>query len=558
MNAQPSGSELRVNGYVTDNRDSSAIAISSRGDFAIAWQSQGQGRRVDVYGRPNRANGASIRPELRVNRQAASNPATPAVAMDGAGNFVVVWMANRANGTEKDVVAQRFDAAGNRKGAQFRINTSPGGDQALPAVAMDFNGNFVVTWTSSSPLNPNTQGKDRNGTGVYARRFNRNGSPVGREFLVNTFTAGNQSNSAVAMNATGEYVITWESGRQDGDGKGVFVQRYSRNGRRINAELLANTTTANDQDQPTVGIDAAGNFGVAWESQDQDGSGAGIYGRRFNTNGNSQGREFRINTTTRGDQITPALGMDAEGYFTVTWASRSQDNDGFGIAAQQFNSNGRVAGRELRVNRTQAGNQINPAIATALNGDFVISWTSAGKNIFAQRYSNGSEFPSSAIRGDQRNNRLRGTADADEIYGFAGNDVLKGVGGNDLLFGGLDNDTLYGNAGQDALFGEAGRDLLSGGGGDDFLAGQEGRDTLIGGGGSDIFVIGLASGQDRIRDFQDGIDRLQWNNGLRFRDLTMTQVGANTFVSVGSATIGVLQGISASQITLADFVNLQA
>src|SRR5690606_28059960 len=46
------------------------------------------------------------------------------------------------------------------------------------------------------------------------------------------------------------------------------------------------------------------------------------------------------------------------------------------------------------------------------------------------------------VQGDDGNNNLSGSANADELYGMGGNDTLDGLGGNDILYGGDGNDTL--------------------------------------------------------------------------------------------------------------------
>src|SRR5262249_55727359 len=63
-------------------------------------------------------------------------------------------------------------------------------EQAPQATAMDAHGNYVVVWSS--------YGQDGSGYGVYARRFDANGTPLGNEFRANKTTAGNQLYGAVA------------------------------------------------------------------------------------------------------------------------------------------------------------------------------------------------------------------------------------------------------------------------------------------------------------------------------------------------------------------------
>ena len=58
------------------------------------------------------------------------------------------------------------------------------------------------------------------------------------EFQVNTFTTGNQSHPAVAMDRKGNFVITWVSSGQDGSGHGVFAKLF-----RKQKEINSNNNT---------------------------------------------------------------------------------------------------------------------------------------------------------------------------------------------------------------------------------------------------------------------------------------------------------------------------
>ena len=79
---------------------------------------------------------------------------------------------------------------------------------------------------------------------------------------------------------------------------------------------------------------------VAWQSDPQDGSAYGIYAQRYNAAGAPQGSEFRVNTTTAGNQNHPSVAMDADGDFVVAWASYPLDRSAFGIYAQRYNAAG--------------------------------------------------------------------------------------------------------------------------------------------------------------------------------------------------------------------------
>ncbi len=60
--------------------------------------------------------------------------------------------------------------------------------------------------TSSSPGTSDFQ--DGSGTGVYAQRYSATGVAQGAEFRVNTITSNSQRDPAVAMDADGDFVVT--------------------------------------------------------------------------------------------------------------------------------------------------------------------------------------------------------------------------------------------------------------------------------------------------------------------------------------------------------------
>src|SRR5262249_54893338 len=149
------------------------------------------------------------------------------------------------------------------QGGEFRVNSYTPGDQRYSTVAMDPAGDFVIAWQS--------YGQDGNGWGTYARRYNAAGSAQGSELRVNTYTTSSQQYSSVSMDALGNFIVTWSSNGEDGSGWGVYAQRYNALGVAVGGEFRVNTTTDNDQKRSAVAMDASGNFIVTWQSYGQDG-----------------------------------------------------------------------------------------------------------------------------------------------------------------------------------------------------------------------------------------------------------------------------------------------
>jgi Ca2+-binding RTX toxin-like protein len=99
-------------------------------------------------------------------------------------------------------------------------------------------------------------------------------------------------------------------------------------------------------------------------------------------------------------------------------------------------------------------------------------------------------------------------------------------------------------------------DTIFGGAGNDILVGLGGNDTLWGGTGNDLFAYNAVGfGNDTIRDFQDGLDRIDFSRvaGVNFASLAITSVAGGVQVGLGASSI-LIAGASIGQISAADFL----
>ncbi|MBL0371022.1 hypothetical protein JJB09_03185 [Rhizobium sp. KVB221] len=254
------------------------------------------------------------------------------------------------------------------------VNTYYTGRQSDSSIAALSDGGWVITWTSDA--------QDGDGGGIYQQRYTSAGAKSGAENRVNTVTAGGQTNSAVTELSGGGWVVTWTSSGQDGSG--IYAQIYGSNGAKIGGERLINATTAGDQTEQAVTRLANGGFLVTWTSPDQDGS--GIYGRIYDASGSPVGGEFPVNTSKVGNQYDSDVTQLAGGGFVVTWTddikpgSTTPSTDGYwaGVFAQVFNADGSKNGSEIQVNVTTADNQWEPSVAALDDGGWVVAWRAKG------------------------------------------------------------------------------------------------------------------------------------------------------------------------------------
>ncbi len=104
--------------------------------------------------------------------------------------------------------------------------------------------------------------------------------------------------------------------------------------------------------------------------------------------------------------------------------------------------------------------------------------------------------------------------------------------------------------------GECVADLLIGGGGSYSLNGVSDDDILSCSGGADRFIFDIANfGNDTITDFANGSERMDMRAlDLSFSDLTITQSGGDTVISVNGATDTITLENITTIIDASDFI----
>jgi uncharacterized repeat protein (TIGR01451 family) len=147
------------------------------------------------------------------------------------------------------------------------------------------------------------------------------------------------------------------------------------------AETLVNTETVDNQNYPAIGMDADGNFVITWHSNLQDGSGYGIFAQRFSAAEVPQGLEFQVNSYTSNAQGNATVAMAPNGDFTVVWQSQGQDAGvAWGVYAQRYFADGSTDGAEFRVNSEFPQDQAMPSAAMDSQGNLVVVFQGYGSS----------------------------------------------------------------------------------------------------------------------------------------------------------------------------------
>lgn len=400
--------EVKANATAYHDIGAPDIAINAAGTIVVAWQVEGQPESgSDIFGRrfsfsktgtpqvSPLATGTSGLNDFQLNTTTSGPQRAPSVGIDDSGDFFAAWQTQHQDGFSWAVFGKRYDAAANAFGAESLVNAGTQmGPQINPDVAMTAGGRTVVIWMGPDVPQGTEEGEGGHKPGIHAHIFNDAGlTTVGAaEVLLATYSAIEDQPSAAAMDAAGNYVVVWQSWEDTGDGSdfGIYAKLFQANGKPIDVNengldddrMLVNVTKAGSQSAPAVAMDQAGNFVVAWQSALQDGSGAGIYARRYNASYKAwepEG-ELLVNVVTVGDQAKPKVALDAAGNFVVVWQSQDGTNPdtspSTGIFGRRWDAalKGWSPQGEFRINAEVLYDQVAPVISMNAAGQFVVAW----------------------------------------------------------------------------------------------------------------------------------------------------------------------------------------
>ncbi len=275
------------------------------------------------------------------------------------------------------IYAQRYDASGNKVGGEFRVNTDVTGGQDQASAHALADGGFIVTYTSDGRA-----GDDGNSASTPSASM-PTALPMGRRSISTPILPAPRQ---TAPSAIFPVVVSSLPGLpldQDGSGTGIYGQRFDAAGHAVGGEFQVNTTTDGNQVGSDVTTLSNGGFVVTWNGQGSDGT--GIYMQRFDANGTPQGGETHVNAG--GNATAASVTALAGGGFVVVWADSASN----AVKAQIFDAAGGKVGGEAVVHSTVTGTQDAPSVTALADGTFVVTWNSSvnlnDHSVIGQRYA---------------------------------------------------------------------------------------------------------------------------------------------------------------------------
>jgi predicted outer membrane repeat protein len=218
-----------------------------------------------------------------------------------------------------------------------------------------------------------------------------------------------------SMNAAGEFGLVYHDNRDDRSAR-CLARVFGTDGQPLGAEFEANDPEERAANA-AIAMAADGTAVIVWESQRLL---EGLYqawdirARRFKADGSAQGPAWRVNTILNCRHKRPAIAMAPDGSYTVVWYQRYSHADGlylrrFGPADQPLGTEALVSPRYEIPSPTHDLPDVEPQVAGASDGGFVVLWNRVGsgqqalpnQGIFAQRFNSDASRLGGSFRLDE-------------------------------------------------------------------------------------------------------------------------------------------------------------
>lgn len=205
-----------------------------------------------------------------------SGTGEPAVDMDDDGDFVVGWtgtggvyvepgytlLVPNAEAASSRVYVRRYSA--DDVASPEQLVTVASRRNARSALAMDEDGDFIVTWPQHTP-HPNDSASQ-----VWSRRYRADGRPRNLGRAVTLSTPGEVKLAPVAVRPGGGYVVTWAPVRAGIDAFDVQARSFDAAGRPDSVPFTVHEPSVKLQYEPAVAVGANGRMLFTWTDLDAD------------------------------------------------------------------------------------------------------------------------------------------------------------------------------------------------------------------------------------------------------------------------------------------------
>lgn len=268
-----------------------------------------------------------------------SNEFNPTLETDGQGNWLAAWSTVIVGVVDNDIMVARSSDDGASWAPAMVLNSNAGGDgnDFVPDLATDGQGNWVAVWHSNDNLGDSVGDDDD----IFVSRSANNGMTWSTVDVLNDFAASDglivDTNPSIACDGQGNWITVWSSAFDLGDNTNDFDVMFSRSSDL--GETWSSAATINgvgdlmDDFLPRIASDQVGGWLVVWGAT-QDGGATGTDGDIFAAFSNDVGTQWAptvaIDSAATSDEVedaNPDVAYDAgSGRWLSVWRGAANDD----------------------------------------------------------------------------------------------------------------------------------------------------------------------------------------------------------------------------------------
>ncbi|MCX6998704.1 MAG: hypothetical protein NT106_00145, partial [Candidatus Sumerlaeota bacterium] len=335
------------------------VAMDNNGNAIITWE-QSDGAKSQIFKSEYRG-GVWTHPSFSDNiSPAVQNASYPQVTMDNNGNAIITWF--QSDGLNLQIFKSEYRGGVWTHPSSLTDNISPDGQPAgYPQVAMDNNGNAIITWYQYDGSQAQIfKSEYRGGIWTNPPSLTDNISPDGQD----------AHNPQVAMDNNGNAIITWY--QSDGSSDQLFKREYMGSVWTHPSSLSDNISPdGQNADYPKVAMDNNGNDIITW--QQSDGSKNQIFKSEYRVGVWTNPSSLTDNISPDGqDAHSTQVAMDNNGNAIIVW--QQSDGSNLQIFKSEFRGGFWKHPASLSDNISPDEYTDYPQVAMDNNGNAIITW----------------------------------------------------------------------------------------------------------------------------------------------------------------------------------------
>ena len=308
--------------------------------------------------------------EVRANTYTNSSQEDPSVAVDANGRILSTWSSRRQEGGNYGVFAQLLDPLGRPLGTEIHVNQSTIGAQQDSYVVFAPDGSAWIVWSSLHRYSPSN--------GIFMRKLTQtdDGFVVdGDEIWVGGEPQDLYTDPAIAVNSDGELLVAYVVNKADG--LEILGRRLSATGEPIGAPLHLGEQKFGHERAPDVIATPDGEFIVVWQSSKKNATELSIVARNVAKDG-TLGKTFVVNDLEDRQHVEPSIDIDDAGNWLVAWMSVAAGQSNWEVRARRFDKSQKPLGDSFAVEGAGGGSHNGATAVCAPDGRFLVAYNATG------------------------------------------------------------------------------------------------------------------------------------------------------------------------------------